>query len=113
VVAVGHALRVLMDPSFDRPAAPLANFPGALVRRVQSSGGVAVESIRDGAQVHMRRPGEEWRSGPYVLAFEMLVDLMGMDGTDAEQAAEAHLLLRVLNAGTIRLDSETPGDHDS
>jgi hypothetical protein len=89
-----------MTSSSDRPAASLANFPGAQVRRVQSSTGIAVESIRDGGQVHMRRPGEEWITRPYVLAFELLITLLGLDGTDAEQAAEAHLLLRVLNAGT-------------
>jgi hypothetical protein len=59
---------------------------------------MAVEAVRDGAQVHMRRPGEEWRSVPYVLAFELLVELLELDPTDADQAAEAHLLLRVLSA---------------
>jgi hypothetical protein len=47
----------------------------------------------------MRRPGEEWRTVPYVLAFELLVELLALDPTAADQAAEAHLLLRVLNAG--------------
>ncbi len=66
---------------------------------MQCSGGLAVEAIRDGAQIHMRRPGEPWRTVPYVLAFELLVELLHLDSTDAEQVAEAHLLLRVLNAG--------------
>jgi hypothetical protein len=88
-----------MDSSFDPPAAPLADCPEASVRRVQSNSGTAVEAIRDGNNVHMRRPGEEWRTEPYVLAFELLVELLALDPTDADQAAEAHLLLRALNAG--------------
>jgi hypothetical protein len=88
-----------MDPSFDPPVAPLADCPEASVRRVQSSSGIAVEAIRDGSRIHMRHPGEAWRSEPYVLAFELLVELLALDPTDADQAAEAHLLLRVLNAG--------------
>ncbi len=88
-----------IEPSADRPAAPLADSPSAAVRRVQSRAGLAVDALRDGAEVHMRRPGEPWRTEPYVLAFELLVELLELDPTDSEQAAEAHLLLRAINAG--------------
>jgi hypothetical protein len=86
------------EPSADHPAAPLSDCPSAAVRRVQSSAGLAVEAIRDGAQIHLRRPGEPWRTEPYVLAFELLVELLELDPTDSDQAAEAHLLLRAINA---------------
>jgi hypothetical protein len=88
-----------MDSSSDRTTPPVAAFPETQVRRVQSSDGLAVEAIRDGSEMHMRRPGDPWRSVPYVLAFELLVELLELDTTNADQVAEAHLLLRVLNAG--------------
>ena len=88
-----------MESSFDRPAAPLADSPSVTVRRVQSSAGRAVEAVRDGAHIHMRRPGGAWRTEPYVLAFEVLVELLELDPTDSAQATEAHMLLRALSAG--------------
>jgi hypothetical protein len=91
---------VPIEPSADQPAAPLSDCPSAAVRRVQSRAGLPVEAIRDGTQIHMRRPGEPWRSEPYVLAFELLVELLELDPTDSEQAAEAHLLLRAITAST-------------
>ena len=93
-----------IEPSADHPAAPQTDCPSAAVRRVQSGAGLAVEAIRDGTQIHMRRPGEPWRTEPYVLAFELLVEMLELDSTDSEQAAEAHLLLRAINAGGAPLD---------
>jgi len=90
-----------MEFSSDGPAAPLARFPGASVRRVQSRSGVAVEAVREGTMIHMRRPGEDWITRPSVMAFATLIELLGLDGTDSDQAAEAHLLLRVINAGGV------------